>query len=79
MDEAFEYTTEVDDEDREWGWYTPGEVLCYGWHDPDVEDGDDDMETGAVGSSEPLRGVCLDAPPPPPPAQQLAAPFSFPS
>ena len=67
MNEANEFTTEVEDDKREWGVYTTGEVLCYGWYDPDVEDGDDDMETGAVGSSEPLRGIWLDAPPPPPP------------
>ena len=78
MDDAFEFTTEVDDERREWGLYTPGEVLCYGWYDPDVEDGDDDMETGAVGSFEPLRGIWLvDAPPPPPPPP-LPAPTGCP-
>ena len=67
MDEVYEFTTEVNDEDQESGLYTPGEVLCYGWYDPDVEDGVDDMVTGAVGSSEPLRGIWLEAPPPPPP------------
>ena len=68
MDDAYEFTTEVNDDDTEWGRFIPGEVLCYGWYNPDV-DNDDVMGTDAVGdvSSEPLRGIWLEEPPPPPP------------
>jgi hypothetical protein len=90
--DPYEFTTEVNNEALEWGLCTPGEVLCFGWYDPDSGDDDnDDIAEQLVGTDEsgvhvgplrlvpspPLRGIWLDAPPPPPPP--LPAPAGCPT